>query len=323
MAKKSAADWSEDPADSAAHAKPFLVGSDDSRGDITAIPGVGVKISKLRAQAFASRYRDTQPPEKRWAEDQLLISENEILEWAQNILAWRQMQPAPAAPKQDEEFDTVAGCEAVGAKSNEFWSDRSRSSILVSTAQSTGRWLNASAVKHQRFVIFQFTTPDGARYGELAMTFEQLASALASNSPTPCTWLDYYSHDDRTVLLQEVVKLPQNISERMQQRLRDRLAELTERLQTVEESLRGRAETGKAMGKKALEELAKDVRIVKEHLVDNIGFVQTQAVEEITSVVEQAAASISFDRLGRSDSSNVVGLVTHELQDGLALLEGK
>jgi hypothetical protein len=74
MAKKSETDWSGDPADSSAHAKPFLVGNADDRGDVVAIPGVGVKISKLRAQAFASRYRDTQPPEKRWPEEYLLVS---------------------------------------------------------------------------------------------------------------------------------------------------------------------------------------------------------------------------------------------------------
>lgn len=170
----------------------------------------------------------------------------------------------------------------------------STSRILCFLVFSTGQYLNGSTVKHHNFVSIGLITPDGRHYGDIHMTFDQFAAALVSNSHIPCTWSSFWSVEPNNVQLQEVVKVPASIPERMEQRLNNRLDEFRGRVDALADKIQARVDAGKAMPKTELAELLHDIAVLKSHFDSNRDFTVEQAHEEVTSIVEQAAISVAF-----------------------------
>jgi hypothetical protein len=252
------------------------------------------------------------------------ISEGQIEQWYHNIQADRQMRKAAKEPLAAEEYaevchpgtdteDPEKSPRSYRRRSDDFNIDRSRSTAQLGMPQSTGSWLNGSGVKHRSFISMQFHSPDGRDLLTVYMTPEQFASFLCSNTTVPCTMDTYWSVTDECVRLREVVKKPDTIHDRMEKRLDGRLDEMKERLEATMAKLNEKIQSGKAMSKTQLAEIVHELEVYQSHFDSNRDFTVLQAREEVSSIVEAAAASIAFEhRIPRDEllaNSHVQALV--------------
>jgi len=235
-----------------------------------------------------------------------LVPEQTIIKWYHSIMAQRSLDEQAAARLDQRRIEHEAECYpgtdtadptlgTVGFrdKRNQFDLDRSRSTIQLS--MTTGhRWLNGSSVTHSNYITIRVGAPDGRELVEVALTFDQFASFLVSSMHTPCTVDTYWSHNEQCVRLAEVVKPPESIHDQMEQRLGDRMDEFDRRLDDIVADIQTQASSGKSMAKKAMEKILHDLSICKSYLRSNRDFMVKQARGEVSSIVEQAAASIAW-----------------------------
>ena len=177
--------------------------------------------------------------------------------------------------------------------SNHFKLDRSESSISIGVSSSTGTWLNASPIQHTSLIRIEIQGPNGRNLVCVDMSLDQFASALVSNSHTPCTVSSYWSVNDDNVRLQERVKPPESVTERMRQRLADSFSDNDEIAKKIQSLLESAGTKGK-MGKKDIEELSNEFSRYVSHRQGNASFVVEQALEETAAIVETAAAHIAL-----------------------------
>jgi len=303
---------SERPQPSSEFAKPAGVGKRGDRGDTVIVPGDGVYLSRHRKYDFEREVN------KDGVSDYhvMLIPEEAVLMWAEKIKCHRRMEESRRAEyekKCHEGTDTEDPAKDPNVinngKRNYFSIDRSRSTMSISVASGTSRYLNSSAVKHNNWVLMDLTAPDGRRYGRLEMSYDQLASALVSNSPVPITWSDFWDVNEDSVLLTEVVHPPERIDQRMEQRLRDTIGGLKKITDRIRDRVNARVDAGKSMPKTELQEVIRDIDTVESFLKANTDFVVGQALEETTSIVERAAMFIALQH----------GVQTSEIADNSLL----
>lgn len=310
MAKQVGNVEDDTPRDTAAHTRTVHQGEYGDKGARVYVPGEGFYLSKhamhdieADCRKMSKAHGEREYDDKRYARG--FISESEIESWCNEIRTVRAIVDAAdkrASKREDYESLCYDGTDTQDPhkggtfrdKRNEFDLDRSRSTIHLSMVSSTGRYLNGSAVKHQHYVHLRVESPDGRQLVDVAMTFDQFAAFLVSNMATPCTLDGYWSVTDECVRLQEVVKEPETIHARMEQRMGARLDEMYARLESITDELDSQIESGKAMSKTKLAELRKDLDVYKSHFGSNRDFTVQQAKEEVSSIVEQAAASIAW-----------------------------
>lgn len=300
----------EVPQDSSKHAKPWSIGKYGESGDILLVPGVGVCLSRSAVNDYESEARRIAAKhgiDKFHPYHQIVICEDDIRKWVATFDKNRSMEQVAEAKRSqvhDHEQHCYPGTDTQDPKldsskykihknRNQYDLDKSESTIGIHVA-SGNRYLNGSMVKHHHYVRIEFNTPDGRRYGEVCLTFDQFASALVSNSSTPCTWDNYWGIEKDSILLREVVHKPQSIDERMAERLNDRLNSINERFDALQAKLDEKIESGKAMSKTNLAEVRRELDLLRSALQENRNFTVEQSREEVTSIVEQAAISIAL-----------------------------
>ena len=316
MAKKhpSGQNPSNSAADSTLNSKPYRTGEKGDRADHLIVPGEGVYFSQHAMQGMQRKadenYRGM-PENARDSNDRKVyavgcLSEEEVLGMAEKIRKHREMKKTEAEyregkRKRGDNYEEMCheGTDAIdpeknphklpGQRSNDFAIDMSQSRISILGTTSTGTWLNGSAVKHNSFITITLTTPDGRRYAEAMLTYDQFAAALVSNSEQPCTMHTYWGMTDHTELLTEVVKLPDSIVGRLEQRLEDRIEELAKGVEESIAEAKDRVADGKGLPKSSVEKLIGKVERMAEWYRSNTAFTVSQAVKETTSIVEQAA----------------------------------
>jgi hypothetical protein len=309
MAKEKPAD--DYPKDTTLHARTMETGKYGDQKDILYVPGEGFYLSK-HATHDLERDMDAQAkkhddPTSRFDSERchrLFISESVVSYYNSVINTTKEMEDARERARKEYERTCYEGTDtqdplkrkdSIHTKQNEFELDRSQSTILLSTTTATGgQWLNGSAVQHRHAVHISITSPDGRDLCDVSMTFDQFASFLVSNMATPCTVGHYWSINDQCLRLSEVVKPPEDISSRMEQRLRDRLVEMEGRMTAIQTELETQIASGKAMSKTKVAELLKQLRWFMGMLQSNRDFTVEQAREEVASIVEQAACEVAW-----------------------------
>jgi hypothetical protein len=312
------------------------------KGDRTLIADEGIFLSKSAMHDLSrncatatERVTDKRPG---WDEGYYkgFISEAEIEGWYHQIQTSRRMRQAAKEPSAAEKYADLChpGTDAEdpeksgrSRRRDDFDLDRSRSTANLGMPQSNGTWLNGSGVQHRSFVSMEFTSPDGRDLLSVSMTPEQFASFLCSNSHVPCTIERYWSVTEECVRLREVVKKPDTIHQRMEKRLTGRLDDMKARLEAAMAKIQEKIDSGKAMSKTQLSELLFDLDVYRSHFDSNRDFTVTQAHEEVTAIVESAAAAIAFEhRIPRNEllnNANVSALLDSLAQHDQKLLPEK
>lgn len=294
------------PPDTTLHAEAYNVGDINDRTDRLIIPGLGICLSKSAVHDLQrNAAKKLAPKEYRHEYYDGFISEEQLRAWVRALDKHRSMEEAKDAKDPNhahEEFcypgtdtvDPTKSPHSISKHKNNFDIDRSESSISIHVT-SGSRYLNGSSVKHHHYVSIHLSTPDGRRYGEVALTFDQFAAALVSNMGTPCTWDQYWGADKNSVMLKEVVKQPDSIADRMEGRLKDRLDDIEKGFAAIDQKLSEKINAGKHMSKTHVAELQRDLNILRGHLIANRDFTVEQSREEVAGIVEQAAISVAFD----------------------------
>jgi len=302
--------------DTTNHARISIVGSYGDSRDELYVPGDGIYFSKNAVHDMERQMHDRAKEHKEIHHCyRQFLSEEAIEEYYHIIQAQKAMTKAAEDSREKQRKEYEASCydgtdtinplaqkKAIpNRKQNEFSIDRSKSTISLSIVAGSS-WLNGSAVKHNHTVHISITSPDGREICDVMMTFDQFASFLVSNTTTPCTLWRYWSVNDKCVWLSEIVKPPENINDRMEQRLRDRLEEMKTQMETIQSDLNKHILEGKAMNKTKLSELQKQLRWFMEAFDSNRNFTIQQAQEEVSSIVEQAACEIAWQhRLNQNE----------------------
>jgi hypothetical protein len=231
----------------------------------------------------------------------MLIPQSTILDWADKIRKHGEMQMASTGKKfrKGTEYEHLChpGTDTrdpsrdpskVSRSANEWRLDKSESSIFIGVS-SGSRHLNGSAVIHQQYIHIDIHTPDGRQYCEVCLSMDQFASALVGQTHVPCTMNSYWDVRPDNVLLTEVVKEPATISDRVGQRLDNRLNEIVGNLSGPIQILKDQIAGGKPLPKGKQQELLDAFEGLQLRLKNNTEFVLEQAEEEIAQITETAA----------------------------------
>lgn len=281
--------------DTTRFAIPSSIGTVNTVGDCVIIPDLGVKLSRDKQydlQRYCQRVIKNNGSGANSYDDTMLIPISFIQEWMKILNTYGTMQ---AAASSRDESKYHAGTDAINASKvgrNTHEIDRSESTIRIS-CPSGKVYLNGSIVEHRDFVSITVTTPDGNKYAEIYMTFDQFASLLVSSSAVPCTMKYFYSKNSDTVMLEEVVHIPESIDKRMANRLDSELNELQQRIERICDTLIDQIDSNKSLSKTKMQDLHKNLININKCLKSNCNFIITQALEEIASVAEQTVFNVS------------------------------
>lgn len=285
------------------HAKTWADWATEGRDhDMVVRHGFGVTYSEHRHYDWERTAKELGVPEKYRSR---FIPADDILTMANEINAHRSMVSAGATsllrelkdreklhPGYDTE-DNAAKGPAFGGISDDHRIDTSESTIHLSV-RSGDSWLNGSKVKHQHCVSITVKGPDGRELCNALMTFDQFAAFLTSRAETPCTMATYWSLNDQNVRLRERVRPADSVNQRLERRIRGRMDEKLQWIVDIATELEEAAKAGKPIGKTAAAKMAGTMLNGLGQIKDTADFAVTQAQEEITGVVEQAATHIAL-----------------------------
>jgi hypothetical protein len=295
--------------DSAAFADTSHLGD----GDVFFVPNEGVGIGGVissREREYEKRIdelRGKPLPGRSHHRKGFWFTENEILRLADEIRTHQTMVSVdnPGEHRKHDGFDTERGKDGLHNEDDHFNLDVSQSTLWIGVTQSTGEWLNASAVKHHSYISIRIHGPDGQILADIGITFEQFAAALTSNMAQPCTAQDYWSRPPNSIRLRERVKPPRSIKDRMAKRLWGSLDGDKKNLQKVMDTIQEVADGTKKIGKNAAKDLLRTLEMVANYRKANANFVVGQALEETTAIVEGAAAALA-QTFGRPEAAQQI-----------------
>lgn len=174
------------------------------------------------------------------------------------------------------------------------------SHISLSIVSSNGTLLNGSQLPQRRFVHIEVKDPDDKVVAEINMTFDQFANFTSSNMATTCTLSHYRGLDGK--LIEEIVEQPETVNDRMTNRLGKVHRELGEQISDIRKDVYEMINGGKK-GKKELDELLFNLKVLESHFGSNQKFVVKQAQEEVDAMQENMRTQISnaFPQLNLSE----------------------
>lgn len=140
-------------------------------------------------------------------------------------------------------------------------------------------YLNGSLREHHGAIELTICNKEGREICAFMCSMEQFTDLITSNASVPVTLGTHYDSDG--VLRSEPVPPPVKIGNRMRHRVESANLETLQRLDKTIETVEGLR-----MGKKAKEALIRDLRNIRGLWPSNTAFAVTQAVEEVSSIVE-------------------------------------
>jgi len=170
--------------------------------------------------------------------------------------------------------------------------DRNTSTICMNMTQSNGTWLNGCLQKQMYFVSVDIKDPDHKVVARANLSFEQAARMLLYNGDVECT-LERYRGEDGTIQ-NEKVEPPKSVHQRMTDRLDDTMTTLKKRLFDVEKDIYDMVNGDKKRSKTAMKEMLMDIKVIKEHLLENEAFTVQQAEEELGEMQSNAAGQLGL-----------------------------
>lgn len=282
-----------------------IVGDNNEKKDVLYVPGDGLFLSHAAARKLHNSSESYFKSLDRKNNYELFISEFQLQHWLSVHETYNKLvKDSRIAESEEYASKCYPGTDTIDPLKSESKTDRNRncgevdrscSSILLSVVSTNGRYLNGSMVGHDRYVKITINSPDRRDLVEVAMSYDQFASFLFSNSHVPCTIDSFWSINDRCVRLREVVKVPDSISDRMAQRMDDRLVESESLVDDLLVMLDEQFTAGKSLSKTKISDVLSRLKILKRNMRSNRDFTIHQAKEEVASIIEQAVVTISRD----------------------------
>lgn len=164
------------------------------------------------------------------------------------------------------------------------------SSVCMTLTQSSGTWLKGCLQPQHYYVSLSIDDPDGKILARVALSYEQAARMLLYNGDVECTLEKY--RDIKGELVEEEVKPPETVHQRMKDRLGETHSELSKRLEDVKRDVKDMINGITKPGKKSLMDLLNDIDTIQSHYGTNETFVVQQAEEELSAMQSNAAGQL-------------------------------
>lgn len=219
--------------------------------------------------------------------------------------AW--LAPAPLPEGESSDHDDAAVWREM---LTEYWEDdyqgrhtltKARAALLLGT--STGAYLNGSMRTHHRVLSLHVENNDGREILEASLSLEQLADLLTSSGHVPITLFRYRGIDG----MSRCEPAPPPVSAR--RRMMERLDAAEETQEGVLRKIIAKVEAAN-IGKRLQVDLLGDLAVALTNGRSNRAYVVTQAVNEVSMVIE-GALTIAGERLaleGKSEKLPQVGV---------------
>jgi hypothetical protein len=181
--------------------------------------------------------------------------------------------------------------------------DKKMSSAYMRQVNGNGRgmYLNDCLNEQYYYIELDIKDPNGKMVCTVGMSYEQFVRILTGNGETPVTLLKYRDIDGKYI--SEEVEKPDSVDDSMLKDMADSVGGVQNRIKDLRKDLYEALNSGKALGKKQIEGLLSQIKIIESHYEDNIPYVTKLASDKIGKLQDNAKTqlSIALNRLTGGD----------------------
>jgi len=161
----------------------------------------------------------------------------------------------------------------------------------LSSVSSSGTYLNDCLQAQHHYLCLEIEDPDKKTLCRMAMSYDQFVRILTDTSSVTVTLERYRDREGNLVV--EAVKKPESVQDRMVDRMGEVHESLSNRIKDLRKDIYEALNDGKA-GKKTLEQLLHNAKVIEEHFESNSAFIVQQASEEIKTMQECAKSQLAM-----------------------------
>lgn len=154
------------------------------------------------------------------------------------------------------------------------------------------RNLNECLHPQRYYIEFDVKDPEGKLVCEAAMSYDQFVRLLICQSDVHITLLRYRGLDGK--LIEEIVPEPDSVYDKMVSQMGDSGESLGNRITDLKKDVYELMNSGKSVGKKALEKLFMDIKTIEGHYESNIPYFVECAAEQVTEIQENAKSQLAI-----------------------------
>lgn len=170
--------------------------------------------------------------------------------------------------------------------------ERKTSTAYMTQIQHNGKVLNECLQPQKYYIRLDIKDPDGKMVCQLAMSHDQFIRLMMTNCEVPVT-LDKYRGLDGKLITEEVPK-PDSVQDRYVKRI-DKVGEsLKNRIVDLKKDIYEAMNSEKSIGKKKLEEMYHDLKVIENHYESNLSYMVECGAEEIAEIQENAKSQLTI-----------------------------
>lgn len=196
--------------------------------------------------------------------------------------------------------------------------DKKRTStVYLRQIHNTGGniFLNDTLNEQSFYVEMEVKDPDDKLVCEIAMSYEQFVRIMLSSGDVPVTLLKYRGLDGK--LTKEEVEKPVSARDALIKDLSETIGSVNDRISDLKKDVYELVNSGKSVGKKKLEDLLDQIKVIESHYNSNISYVTQEAVNRVGEVQDNVKTQLSIAM------NNMVNSNSFEPNDFKKLIEGE
>ena len=170
--------------------------------------------------------------------------------------------------------------------------EMSRAYIKQRQSGGDGVCLNECLHPQRFFIELDIKDPSGALVCQAAMSHDQFVRLLLCNMEVPITLTTYRGLDGKRK--EEVVPNPDSTKDKFLKGIGEVGESLGERVDDLQRDMYEAINSGKPVGKKALEEMMLNLKVISQHYKSNLPYIVQVAAEEVSDIQENAKSQLAI-----------------------------
>lgn len=181
--------------------------------------------------------------------------------------------------------------------------NKEKSTVQLSMRNGNNKILNDCLTEQTSWI--SLTIQNGfKKVCEVSMSLTQFASLLTTNSTVPCT-IEMAFQSDGTMLKDNPSK-PETVAERLSENLNKNQESLLNRINDLEKNVFDFINGNKKASKKELEQLLREIQIVKSHQKSNADFYMKEAKHELEKIHEEKKTQLIHSLLNNDETTKEI-----------------
>lgn len=163
-------------------------------------------------------------------------------------------------------------------------------------------YLNDTLNEQHFYIEMDIKDPDDKMVCKVGMSYEQFVRIMLGSSDVPVTLLNY--RDKEGKMVKEEVEKPASVRDNLVKELDETIGSVNDRISDLKKDLYELVNSGKSVGKKKLEDLLDQIKVIETHFNSNISYVTKEAVNRVGEVQDNAKTqlTIAINNMINSDS---------------------